>query len=163
MNVKEKVSYLEGLLEGSDLKFGKKEQKVVDTMMEVLVSLASSIEDLNQEIDNLYEGYDAVCDSLDAIEEDIDLIFDEDVSSMDFEDEDLEEMFYNVDCPKCNESICIDEETLLEGDILCPNCNEVLEFDFDCDCEDCDCKSKDSDEKEEAKEQPKEKKKTTKK
>ncbi len=54
---------------------------------------------------------------------------------------------YDVKCPKCGNTVCIDEDTLLQGDIDCPNCGEKLEFDFDCDCEDgcccgddeCDC------------------------
>ena len=54
-----------------------------------------------------------------------------------------EDEFYDICCPNCDEEFCVDEETLLEGGIECPNCGEHLEFDIDCDCEDeecgCDC------------------------
>ena len=63
----------------------------------------------------------------------------EDDCDCDFDDE----VFYEVTCGKCGETICIDEDTLLEGEIICPVCSEVLEFDFsdlDCCCgDDCDC------------------------
>ena len=47
---------------------------------------------------------------------------------------------YEVECPACHETICLDEDMLCEGEIECPNCGTDLEFDFDdeCDCC-CDC------------------------
>ena len=49
---------------------------------------------------------------------------------------------YEVTCPSCGDQIYLDEDMLLEGDTVCPNCGEKLEFDFDgcdCGCEDDDC------------------------
>ena len=48
-------------------------------------------------------------------------------------------------CGACGKKINVSEDVLLEGEINCPNCGEVLEFDFsdlfdedDEDDEDCD-------------------------
>ena len=61
------------------------------------------------------------------------------IEDLEEEDED-DDTYYEVTCPSCNETICLDEETLLDGGIACPNCGEELEFDFDCDgeCDGCD-------------------------
>ena len=138
MTVNEKVAYLQGLVEGSELNLGAKEKKVVDAMLDVLAEIAKTVQDFDADIENLYEGYDAVCDSIDALEDDLDGMFDI-MDDFDDEEYDEEEMLYDVVCPKCSETICIDEDMLLVGDIDCPNCGEKLEFDFDfdCDCEDC--------------------------
>ena len=58
-----------------------------------------------------------------------------------------DEVFYEVTCPTCGETVCVSEEILLDGGIECPNCSENLEFDLNglslsgkCDCGDnCDC------------------------
>ena len=43
-----------------------------------------------------------------------------------------------MECPKCGDIICLDEDMLDEGEIDCPNCGEKLEFDFEDSC-DCGC------------------------
>ena len=45
--------------------------------------------------------------------------------------------YVEVECPACNEIICLDDSILDEESIQCPACGETLEFEFDCDC-DCD-------------------------
>ncbi len=74
-----------------------------------------------------------------------------------YEDEDDEEPFYEVTCGACGQKLTVAEDVLLEGEIECPNCGELLEFDFSdlfeeddecgCGCEDC-AHSEDSDENE---------------
>ena len=60
----------------------------------------------------------------------------------DFSGEDGED-FFQVECPNCGETICVDDGILEDGSIDCPNCGTLLEFDFDDDCccgdDDCDC------------------------
>ena len=50
---------------------------------------------------------------------------------------------YEIECPNCGETICVDDGILEDGSIDCPNCGTLLEFDFDDDCccgdDDCDC------------------------
>ena len=43
---------------------------------------------------------------------------------------------YEVECPACGESICVDGSIVEEGEMDCPACGEHLEFDFDEDEED---------------------------
>ena len=45
---------------------------------------------------------------------------------------------YDVTCPSCGEEFSVDENTLIEGSVNCPKCNELLTFDFDEDDEEDD-------------------------
>lgn len=144
MDIKEKLAYLKGLLEGSDLKLGEKEKKIVDAMMELLDGVVTQVSEFNEDLDYLYDGYETVCDSIDEIEEDLDYLFDEsdfgdddDEDEDDDDDEDDDEVLYDVECPNCKEIICVDEHTLLHSEIFCPACNEKLELDLCC-CGECD-------------------------
>lgn len=134
MNVKEKIAYLKGLLEGSDLKLGDKEKKIMDAMMDALVSMSEIITDIDEDLSDLYEGFEGMCESIDEIEDDIDILY----NSGDFGDIDMmpedDDPLYDVECPNCHEMTRIDEDTLMEGDINCPKCGELLEFDIHCDC-----------------------------
>ncbi len=38
---------------------------------------------------------------------------------------------YEVTCPQCNKKIAVSENQLLTGEVECPDCNAVLEFDLD--------------------------------
>ena len=120
MTVTEKVAYLKGLIEGFAIDENSKEGKLLKAVMDVLSDLAVSVEDLDTLEDEVYGDEDDGCGC-----------------------EDCEDEFYDICCPNCDEEFCVDEETLLEGGIECPNCGEHLEFDIDCDCEDeecgCDC------------------------
>jgi len=67
---------------------------------------------LNDDLDEICECFDECdCDECDECEDDV--------------------FMYDVKCPKCENVVCIDEDTLLQGDIDCPNCGEKLEFEFD--------------------------------
>lgn len=53
--------------------------------------------------------------------------------------------FYEVTCDSCGQKLNVSEDVLLEGEIECPNCGELLEFDFsdifdgeECDPADCE-------------------------
>lgn len=133
MTLSEKVSYIKGLAEGLDLE-DTKEAKLLKAIIDVLEEVSDNLTDVEDDLIDL-------CDQVDEIDEDLatieDIVYD-DEEDEDYEDEDEE--FYEVTCPTCNETICLDEETLLDGGIDCPACGEVLEFEFDCgcNCEDCE-------------------------
>ena len=64
------------------------------------------------------------------------------VHQMMLEDDDyLDGDLYEVCCPTCGDTVCIDSDMLEEGQTTCPNCGELLEFDLEEDCGDdhCDC------------------------
>ena len=142
MTVTEKVAYLKGLAEGLALDENKPETKIINAMMDVLDELALTVSDLE-------DGMDLISEQLDAVDEDLDelegFVYEEldgcdcDCDDCDCDDcYDDEEEYYDVECPRCGEVICVDREILEEGSITCPSCNELLEFDIDCDCDDCE-------------------------
>ena len=131
MTVIEKVAYLRGLADGLKLTDTTAEGKVLLNVIEVLDDLALSVTDLEDAVEELGEVVDAIDDDLQDVEYGLD-----DYDEFDDEDEPL----YEVKCPTCGDTICVDESMLCEGEIDCPNCGEKLEFDLDdLDCEgDCE-------------------------
>ncbi|HCC02844.1 MAG TPA: hypothetical protein DEP60_09090, partial [Ruminococcaceae bacterium] len=67
---------------------------------------------------------------------------DDDEEEENDEDED-EDDYYEVTCPNCHETICLSQDIVEDGQMKCPNCGELLEFevadDEDCDSDDDDC------------------------
>ena len=131
MTLPEKVAYIKGLAEGLELGDSKQE-KLLKAIIDCLQDVSDCITDCEDDIIDIGE-------QLDEVDEDLANLEDDYYSEEDDEEED-EETYYEVTCPSCNETICLDELTLLDGGIECPSCGEDLEFEFDCDCGDCsDC------------------------
>ena len=127
MEITEKVAYLKGLLEGMELDTEKKEGKLIAAIIDVLDDIALELEDMKDYADELGDGLDAVSDDLEDVE---DIVFGEDEDDEDdFEDEDDEDC-YATTCPTCEETIYFDESILEDGEVICPNCGEKLEFDL---------------------------------
>ena len=116
MEITEKVAYLKGLMEGMELDTGKKEGKLLAAIIDVLDDI----------------GLDAVSDDLEDVE---DLLFGEDEDEEDLLDEDDlledEEDCYATTCPACEETIYFDGSVLEDGEVICPNCGEKLEFNLE--------------------------------
>lgn len=143
MSMLESVAYLKGLAEGLDVNESTKEGKLLLAIVGVLDEMAESIndiEDVCQEFDEL----------IDVIDEDLGDLEDDFYGCDDDEDDDFddEDSLYEVVCPKCEDTIFLDEDMLIEGEIACPNCGQKLEFDLEgCCCgDDCDCGSCDDEE-----------------
>ena len=140
MTVTEKVAYIKGLVDGLDLDAKKDEVKVIKAIIDLLDDMAMSVSDLE-------EGLDVVCDQVDEIDEDLsDLetyVYECDDDDCFCDDDDC----YEIECPNCGETICVDDVILEDGSIDCPNCGTLLVFDFDDDCgccdDDCGCDHKD--------------------
>ena len=131
MTVTEKAAYLKGLAEGLDLDADKPESKLIKAMIEVIDEMALSVSDLEDSMDMVVEQLDAVDEDLAEVE---DYLFEEDDDYSEAEDGD----YFEVECPACGETICLDESILTKDSIECPACGETLEFDFDEDFEDED-------------------------
>ncbi|MGI6265146.1 MAG: CD1247 N-terminal domain-containing protein [Acutalibacteraceae bacterium] len=125
MTIAEKVAYLKGLFEGMQFDPDTNEGKLWKAVMDVLGDLALSVEDLEDYSAELSEQVDAIDEDLDQLESD----FYEDYDYE--EDEDGDDEIYEVTCPNCDEEFCVDEQTLMDGGVECPNCGEHLEFDLD--------------------------------
>lgn len=122
MTISEKVAYLKGLAEGLELDTAKsKEAKLISVMIGILEEVGLSIEDLEESVDDLGEEIDAISDDLSDVEE---VVFDEE------DGEDLDENFFEVECPTCGADIEIDEDVLNAGVVECPGCGEKFAIDL---------------------------------
>ena len=140
MTISEKSAYLKGLMDGLKLNTESDEGKMIAAIVDLLG-------DLTRKVTDIEDTTIAISDELDEIEEDLDAIEDfilDDEDEDDYEDdwddededEDFEEGFdfgdeettiYEVECA-CGEIIDFDEEVLEQGNMICPNCGETLEF-----------------------------------
>ena len=124
MKLTEKMSYLQGLLDGLEVDTSTKEGKALVQMSDVMQEMVMYVEDLQAQVDELTE----LCDILDADLGDVE----EEVFDLDDDCccEDDDEM-YEVCCPSCGDTILLNDSILEEGSMECPNCGETLEFDYD--------------------------------
>lgn len=134
MTVSEKVAYIKGLAEGLSLD-DTKEAKLIKAIIECLDDMAENIAEVEDDVYEMAQQIDEIDEDLATLEDDY---YDDEDYDEDEDDDDDEDELYEVTCPKCNDVIYLDEETLLDGGIDCPNCGETLEFDFECNCEDCE-------------------------
>lgn len=125
MTISEKVSYLKGLAEGLALDTeSSKEGKLISVMIGILEEIGLSLEDLEENVDALGEEIDAISDDLSDVEE---VVFDEED---DDENDDLDEDFFEVECPECGAAIDIDSSVLEAGTVECPSCGEKFAVDL---------------------------------
>ena len=140
MKLTEKMSYLQGLIQGLDIDSTSKEGKALLAMTDVMNEMVVYIEDLQSQVDELTELCDILDEDLGAVEEDLyneddcdcdDCDCDDDCccddDDYDFSDDDE---LYEVTCPTCGDTILLDESIIDEGSMNCPNCDELLEFDY---------------------------------
>ena len=133
MEITEKVAYLKGLAEGMELDTDKKVGKLLAAIIDTLDDIALELEDIKDEQAELADGLDAVSDDLEDVEN---VVFDEwddeeDDSDYYYDDLDEDRECYATTCPTCEETIYFDESVLEDGEVLCPNCGERLEFDLE--------------------------------
>ena len=149
MNITEKIAYIKGLCEGLVLDEKQPEVKVINAIVDLLDDIAYDLTDMEELYDELSDQVDEIDQDLSEVEselydEDCDCCSDDDDEDEDedFDFDDEENPFYEVTCGACGQKLNVSEDVLLEGEIECPNCGELLEFDFsglfDEDEEDCD-------------------------
>lgn len=140
MKLTEKMSYLQGMLDGMEIDGSTKEGKALFQMSEVMAELVLYVEDLQSQVDELTELCDILDEDLGQVEEELfdcdnceecgECFDDDDFDDDDYDLDDGDEL-YEVTCPTCGDTILVDEGMIDEGSINCPNCNELLEFDYD--------------------------------
>ncbi len=130
MSIMEKVAYLKGLAEGLKLDEETKEGKLLSCIIDVLDEMAEEFEDLEAEVEELEEGIDAVSEDLADVEETLYFALEDDDEDDDDDDDDDEEELFVTTCPVCEEEVIFDETVLEDGEVICPNCGEKLEFDL---------------------------------
>jgi len=131
--ISEKVAYLDGLMDGMNIK-DDKYAKLFTAIVDTLDVIAEEISDDEDILDDLEDSVDEIFENLDEYDE---LLFDdeddedkdEDETDDEFDPEDLEDDFYEVVCPNCGETIYFDEDMLDSPDgLICPNCNEPIDL-----------------------------------
>ena len=135
MSTLEKVAYLKGLVDGLDVGSDTKEGKIFAAIIDALDSMATEVDALGENAFDIADEIDAISSDLSDIEA---VIFGDDCDCDD-DDEDGcdcgccggDDVDYAVDCPNCGETIEIDEEMLVSGEVVCPKCGDKLEFDYD--------------------------------
>lgn len=125
MKLTEKAAYIKGLMEGLDLDADKKEVKVIKALVDLVDDLALTVTDLDEDLDQVYDELDAIDEDLTDVE---DAVF-EDMDDEESADED--EDMYEITCPTCGETVCVDEDTLMSDNLSCPACGEKFEIDLD--------------------------------
>ena len=147
MDILEKVGFLKGLVEASDLSLGDKEKKIFDALLELVDDMAHTLKECDEDITSLYDDLDAMDEHMADIDDDLDTLFgveEDDDDDDEDEEEDDEDYLYDIECPSCGKEFSVDEDTIFNGDVKCPFCGEKIEFDIQ-DCEDCDCEDEDCD------------------
>lgn len=135
MEITERVAYLKGLAEGLGLDTESKEGKLISMIIDILDDVSLELQDHQDQIIEISEGLDAVSDDLEDVEE---IVYEDDDEFEDEDDDDDSEDCYATTCPTCEETVYFDESILEEGEVVCSNCGEKLEFDLT-DIEECDC------------------------
>jgi len=134
-NISKEISYLKGLMDGMEYDDSTKEGKIFRGILEVLDEIDASIDELYDYQDEIAEQVDYIDEDLAAIEEefaeecdcdcDCDCCEDDELCDDDFE-------YYELDCPSCGETICLDEDFFdTDEDIVCPNCGEKIDIELD--------------------------------
>ena len=132
-NISKQIAYLKGMMDGMDYDESTKEGRIFNAILSVLDEIDASIDDLYDYQDELAEQVDFIDEDLAAIEEefaeecdcDCDCCEDDELCDDDFE-------YYELDCPSCGETICLDEDFFdTDEDIVCPNCGENIDIELD--------------------------------
>jgi len=136
-SIQERISYIEGLAEGSDFYQNSKEGKIFSEIIRVLTDLNDSLQHTTSRLTELEDYVEAIDEDLNDIEWDFYEDIDDDYLNDEENDEETiteEKNFYQVECPSCHETVMIDQDLLGEdqvAEIVCPNCNEVIIIDDD--------------------------------
>ncbi len=131
MELKEKVAYIKGLMEGMKFDTESDQGKLITAIVGVLDDMAAEVSDMGEDMDEL-------CDAVDALSEDLEDVEDTLYGEDDDEDELYEDGLYEITCPNCGEVECVDEDMLADDNMACPNCGTKFEVDFSDDEDDED-------------------------
>lgn len=149
MDLKEKASYILGLMEGAKLDYSKEENNIVKNIAELLHNVALKVEEIKNICDENSALLDEIDEDLSNVEKDVygcknfsckddNNDFDQDahncrcgVAKKDSNDEDfVGDGNYEVACPSCKRVIELDDEIFEKDEIVCPDCGEKINFDF---------------------------------
>lgn len=113
-DISEKISYLQGLSEGMNIRESSPQGKVISGVLSVLEEIAESLIDMQDRLEEIQEYVDSM-----------------DTDLLELEEKWMEELDGEEDihCSRCGELISFDPEILDDEDvveIICPYCDEVV-------------------------------------
>lgn len=112
MEIKERIAYIRGLLEGAEF-YGRDDRgrAIWENLLGVCSQLADSVSTLEEEQADLGAYLEAVDADLADLEEVTDV-----------------PEYVVVDCPHCGEEVCFEEEFLYDdhAQVACPECGEEI-------------------------------------
>ena len=117
--VSEKVAYLNGLMEGLGIGDATPEGKMIGKIVEVLEDMAQAMDEMDEMVAELDERVDELDIDLSEVEDEL---YGEDECDCGCEDED----FLEIVCPHCNETINFDQDAIIDGELVCPVCNQEI-------------------------------------
>ncbi len=150
MDLKEKASYVKGLLEGLNLDYKNENNKILKIMVDLFQEMVEKL----QEIEDVSYENSALIDELDEdlanVEKDFYNKKDRNNSNCKHkgvknkcscsvseegekvQSDDLnEDVEYEISCPNCNRVVELTDEIFnSEEEIICPECGEKINFDF---------------------------------
>ncbi len=132
MTIAEKVSYIKGLAEGMKLNTETPEGKIIAALIDVLGDVALNIEDIDSDLADVSDVVTDLEESVIDLEDEV--YGEEEDDKYDDSDEDDDE--YEITCPSCNNTIVTDFNTIAGGNLECPNCGSLIEFELDDEDED---------------------------
>ncbi|HEY3314773.1 MAG TPA: AraC family transcriptional regulator [Bacillota bacterium] len=115
-DLRERVSYLEGLAEGLKVTQDSTEGKVLAGVLSVLEAVVEEIEDLKEEQERFGEYLEVVDEDLSNLEDD-------------YYFNAAEDDFVEARCPRCGETVLFEKSLTnddMDVEITCPNCGEVV-------------------------------------
>lgn len=130
-DLRERIAYLQGLVEGLKLDEGKDEGRILKQVVDIIADLTDELEDLQVAVEDLEDYMDSFDEELfEEFEDDDDddeLDFDDDDEFFCCEDDDID--YVEVECPQCHDIICFESDIIDDEDIIevtCPNCSKVV-------------------------------------
>lgn len=136
MNIKERIAYIRGLMEGSDFCRNDVQAKTIwENILRVCDDLADSVAGVQEGQEELEEYVEAIDSDLSDLEGDIYAEDDDECECEDCEtcghdeDEDSEPgHVVEMECPKCGEGVVFEEGFLYDADveISCPECGAIV-------------------------------------
>ena len=129
MTITEKIANLKGYLEGVQLDENKAETKIIEKIVDILEDMALEIEEMEETVDTLNDYAEELDEDLGDVE---DYLFGDDDECDCCDDDECDcccdDGFLEIECPKCGEIICVDEDYDAD-EIICPACNEKIDID----------------------------------
>ncbi|MBE6753655.1 MAG: hypothetical protein E7559_04790 [Ruminococcaceae bacterium] len=136
-SIQEKLAYLKGLVEGLALDETKKDTKVINNMIGLFDDIVTAIDALQTGFTEMQHQVDNIDEDLGSIEEDLGTIErelcddDDDTCTCGSKKDVADDIYYEVTCPTCGDTIHLDDDIISQCEIDCPNCGEKLEFDLE--------------------------------